>query len=183
MRYAEPGGCGVAGGRVTSDGMTDIIIRGATATDWPGVWDLFRHVSAAGDVFAYDEHTPEDVARKLWFDPPAVCFVAELDGRLAGTYFLRPNQPGRGNHVANGGYMVADEFRGRGVASMMCAHSIETARTLGFAAMQFNFVVSTNTAAVRTWEKHGFAVAGRLPKAFRHATQGFVDVFVMFREV
>ena len=159
------------------------VIRAATPADWPGVWDLFRDVAAAGDVFAYDEHTPEDVARKLWFDPPAACFVAELGGRLAGTYFVRPNQPSRGSHVANGGYMVAPEFRGRGLASAMCAHSLATARRLGFAAMQFNMVVSTNAAAVRTWEKHGFAVVGRLPKAFRHTTLGFVDVFVMHREV
>jgi L-amino acid N-acyltransferase YncA len=183
MRYADPRGCELASGRVTSDGMADIIIREATEADWPGIWELFRGVAASGDVFAYDEHTPEEVARKLWFDPPATCFVAEIDGRLAGTYYVRPNHPGRGSHVANGGYMVSPDFRGRGLASVMCGHSIEAARRLGFAAMQFNFVVSTNTAAVRTWEKHGFAVVGRLPKAFRHVTLGFVDALVMFRDL
>ena len=158
-------------------------IREATEADWPAIWELFREVAAAGDVFAYDEHTPEAVARKLWVEPPAVGFVAELDGRFAGTYFLRPNQPGRGSHVANGGYMVAAGFRGRGLASAMCGHSIETARRLGFTAIQFNFVVEPNEAARRVWEKHGFAVAGRIPRAFRHARLGLVDALVMFREV
>jgi GNAT superfamily N-acetyltransferase len=117
----------------------------------------------------------------LWFDSPAACFVAEVGGQFAGTYFVRPNQPGRGNHVANAGYMVAPEFRGRGLARAMCEHSIAAARRLGFVAMQFNFVVATNAAAVKVWEACGFAVVGRLPDAFRHCELGPVDALVMFR--
>jgi RimJ/RimL family protein N-acetyltransferase len=158
-----------------------MIIRTATSADWPQVWALFQLVAQSGDVFAYDETTTEDVARKLWFDPPAVCFVAEIDGAFAGTYYVRPNQPGRGNHVANGGYMVAPAFRGRGLSVAMCEHSLETARRLGFTAMQFNFVVSANAAAVRAWEKCGFAVVGRIPDAFRHKEMGLVDALVMYR--
>ncbi len=155
--------------------------RPANEADWPPVWALFQSVAASGDVFAYDESTTEEAARKLWFDPPATCFVCEVDGAFAGTYFVRPNQPGRGNHVANGGYIVASEFRGRGLAVAMCQHSLEVARQLGFTAMQFNFVVSTNAAAVRAWERCGFAVVGRLPGAYRHRELGVVDVLVMFR--
>lgn len=158
-------------------------IRPATAADWPAIWELFRGVCAAGDSYAFDETTPEETARRLWVEPPARGYVAEEGGTLLGTYFLRPNQPGRGSHVANGGYMVAESARGRGVASAMCGHSIREATRLGFRAMQFNFVVSTNEVAVRTWRKHGFAVAGTLPGAFRHATLGYVDVFVMYHEL
>ncbi|HSQ55654.1 MAG TPA: GNAT family N-acetyltransferase [Gemmata sp.] len=158
-------------------------IREACEADWPQIWELFHGVSGAGDVFAYDESTTEEVARKLWFDPPARCFVAEEGGEFAGTYFIRPNQPGRGNHVANAGYMVVQEFRGRGLARAMCDHSIEIARQLGFAAMQFNFVVATNAAAVKVWESCGFAIVGTLPGAFRHRELGVVDVLVMFRSL
>jgi ribosomal protein S18 acetylase RimI-like enzyme len=161
--------------------MSDVTIRPAAPADWPASWELFRTVAAAGDVFAYDETTPEATARKLWFDPPAACCVAEVGGALAGTYYVRPNQPGRGGHVANGGYMVAPAFRGRGLAKLMCEHSLETARRLGFAGMQFNFVVASNAAAVRAWERCGFAVVGRLPKAFRHARLGLVDALVLYR--
>src|SRR5438067_6254725 len=108
--------------------MTDLTIRAFVESDWPAVWELFRQVAAAGDAFAYDETTPEEVARKLWVEPPAAAFVAEVGGAFAGTYYVRPNQPGRGGHVANAGYMVASEFRGCGVASAMCGHSLEAAR-------------------------------------------------------
>src|SRR5947207_9918548 len=110
-------------------------IRAATKADWPAVWAMFQRVAAAGDAFAYDGDTPEAVARKLWFEPPAQAFVTEVDGKVVGTYYVRPNQPGRGAHVANAGYMVADDARGQGIASALCAHSIETARRLGFQAM------------------------------------------------
>jgi GNAT superfamily N-acetyltransferase len=158
-------------------------IREATAADWPAVWDLFRLAAAGGDVFAYDESTTEETARALWFDLPAVCRVATIAGAFAGTYYVRPNQPGRGGHVANAGYLVADGFRGRGLAKELCEHSLGTARRLGFAAVQFNSVEATNAAAVRAWAGCGFAVVGRVPGAFRHATLGFVDVLVMHRRL
>lgn len=156
------------------------VIRPATEADWPRIWALFQRVAAAGDAFAYDETTTEEVARKLWFDAPSRCWVAEQGGEFAGTYYVRPNQPGRGNHVANAGYMVDAAFRGRGLAVQMCSHSLDAARALGFAAMQFNFVVGTNAAAARAWERCGFAVVGRLPGVFRHRELGFVDAVVMF---
>jgi ribosomal protein S18 acetylase RimI-like enzyme len=94
---------------------------------------------------------------------------------------LHPNQIGLGDHVANAGFLVDPGFRGRGVASAMCEHSLATARAAGYRAMQFNFVVSTNETAVRLWRRHGFEIVGRLPKAFRHATLGAVDALVMYR--
>jgi len=158
-------------------------IRPATAHDWPTIWAMFQHVTAAGDAFAYDTDTPEAVARKLWAEPPARAFVAECEREVIGTYYVRPNQPGRGAHVANAGYMVATSAQGRGLASALCEHSLATARQLGFRAMQFNFVVSTNSAAVRVWEKHGFRVIGRVPAAFRHDTLGLVDALIFYREL
>jgi ribosomal protein S18 acetylase RimI-like enzyme len=100
---------------------------------------------------------------------------------VVGSYLLRPNAPGLGDHVANAGYVVAPATRGRGIASAMCAHSLETARASGFLAIQFNFVVASNATALRLWERHGFAVVGRVPKAFRHVNLGFVDVLIMHR--
>jgi L-amino acid N-acyltransferase YncA len=162
------------------------LIRAATDDDWPEIWRLFRQVIEAGDAFAYDEGTPEDKARSLWLEPPSLAFVACESGRserVLGTYYVRPNQPGRGAHVANAGYMVDTAERGRGIAGELCEHSLAAARDLGFSAMQFNFVVSANEAAVRAWKRHGFAVVGTIPRAFRHQRLGYVDALVMYREL
>ena len=162
-------------------GLSEIAIRPAGADDFAAIWAIFHAVVAAGDTYVYDPATPPDEARHIWMEPPARPFVAELDGRVAGTYVLKPNQPGLGSHVANAGYMVARPFRGRGVANAMCLHSVEVARALGFRAMQFNFVVSTNAPAIALWERCGFTTVGRIPKAFRHATLGEVDALIMHR--
>ncbi len=112
----------------------------------------------------------------------AATFVAtEADGTILGTYYLRPNQPCLGAHVANAGYVVAEAARGRGVGHALCRHSQEEARRRGFTAMQFNLVVSTNTAGVTAWSRNGFRTIGRLPGAFRHPRLGEVDALVMFK--
>jgi ribosomal protein S18 acetylase RimI-like enzyme len=110
-------------------------------------------------------------------------FVAEEGGAIVGTYFLQANQRGGGAHVANCGYITAQDCGGRGVARAMCAHSLEHAKRLDFRAMQFNFVVSTNDRALRLWESLGFTTVGRLPGAFLHPTHGYVDALVMYREL
>jgi len=123
----------------------------------------------------------DDEFRAYWFPPRSQVFVAVVEGQIAGTYMLHPNQMGLGDHVANAGYLVDPAFRGRGIAGAMCEHSLVAARAAGFRAMQFNFVVGTNETAVRLWQRHGFEIVGRLPKAFRHATLGEVDALVMHR--
>src|SRR6266567_5188542 len=121
-----------------------------------------------------------DQALAYWFSPGHEVFVVEDIGHLVGTYYLRANQQGGGSHVANCGYMTARQASGRGVARLMCAHSLERARQRGFRAMQFNFVVASNERAVRLWLKSGFEIVGRLPKAFEHPTVGLVDAYVMY---
>jgi ribosomal protein S18 acetylase RimI-like enzyme len=142
---------------------------------------IFRAAVDGGDALVPAPGTGDATFERYWRSPGARTFVALVDGRIAGSYLLRPNGLGLADHVANAGYIVDPAFRGRGIASAMCAHSLETARAAGFRAMQFNFVVSTNEVAVRLWERHGFAVVGRSPKAFRHAEHGEVDALIMHR--
>ena len=158
-------------------------IRPADTSDQDAIWDIFHEVVVAGDTWAFAADTPRSMAMDLWYHPGTQPYVAELDGRIVGTYFLRPNHPGHGSHVANAGYMVASSARGKGVGKAMGEHSIEEARRLGYRAVQFNYVVSTNEDAVRLWKAIGFEIAGTLPGAFRHSRLGFVDVYVMFRGV
>jgi len=147
------------------------------------VWPVFHAVVCTGDTYAYEPATTEEEARRSWTTPPARCFVAEEGGLAVGAYCLQPNQTGLGDHVANAGYMVSPEARRRGIASLLCRHSMDVARQAGFAAMQFNFVVATNEAAIRVWRRHGFEIVGRVPEAFRHRVFGLTDVLVMYRRL
>ncbi len=156
-------------------------IRPATANDFAAIWPIFEDIVSRGDTYAYPRATTQAEAERLWITNPRVTFVAEDAGVIVGTYFLKTNQDGPGDHVCNCGYMVAAAARGKGVASALCTHSQEIARELGYAAMQFNFVAATNTGAVRLWQKLGFEIVGTLPGAFRHPDQGYVDAFVMYK--
>jgi ribosomal protein S18 acetylase RimI-like enzyme len=160
-----------------------ISIRSADDGDSDAIWAILEPVIRAGDVYALPADMTRAQALEYWFAAGNRVFVAEQDGVILGSYYLRANQRGGGSHVANCGYVTAGWAQGRGVAGAMCAHSLEFARSAGFRAMQFNFVVSTNEPAVHLWRKHGFEVVGRLPGAFEHPTQGFVDALVMWREL
>lgn len=156
-------------------------IRPITAADFDQVWPIIQAVVQSQETYALDPAMDRDAAWKLWVELPKATFVAERDGQILGTYYIKPNAAGPGSHVCNCGYMTAEAARGQGVASALCAHSLDMGRELGFLAMQFNSVVSTNQVAVALWKKHGFEIVGTLPKAYRHRTQGLVDCYVMFR--
>jgi ribosomal protein S18 acetylase RimI-like enzyme len=156
-------------------------IREATPVDFDRVWPIFFEIVAGGETYAYPRDTTKEQAFELWMQMPRLTFVAEENGEILGTYYLKTNQAGPGDHVCNCGYMVSSVARGRGLATAMCEHSQAIARKLGYKAMQFNFVVSTNEGAVKLWNKLGFATIGRLPKAFSHPSKGYVDALVMYK--
>jgi GNAT superfamily N-acetyltransferase len=158
-----------------------MIIRPSRPEDAEPIWDILRPTLRAGETYAVSPDLSREEALAYWFSPAHEVFVAEEDGRVLGTYYMRANQPGGGRHVANCGYMTAPAAQGRGVARAMGEHSLEHARRRGFKAMQFNFVVSANERAVSLWQRLGFSIAGTLPGAFEHPRLGFVDVYVMFR--
>lgn len=159
-------------------------IRRFQAEDWAHVWPILRATFASGDTYAFSPDSTEAEIFQLWVESPLATYVAcSSDGLIVGTYILKPNQPGLGSHVCNCGYVVATHARGQGVASLMCVHSQVEALALGFRAMQFNLVVSTNDTAVRLWKKLGFQIAGRLPGAFRHLRLGYVDAYVMYKQL
>ncbi|KXJ31121.1 MULTISPECIES: GNAT family N-acetyltransferase [Pseudomonas] len=156
-------------------------IRPFVAADFDQVWPLIQQVAQARETYAYDPDMSRDDAWRLWVELPRTTFVVERDGQILGSYYLKANAMGPGDHVCNCGYMVAPAARGQGVAGALCEHSVQVARELGFQAMQFNSVVASNQVAVRLWQKHGFEIVGTLPRAYRHASLGLVDCYVMYR--
>jgi L-amino acid N-acyltransferase YncA len=158
-------------------------IRAATDADRDAIWNIFHEIIAAGDTYAFDPQMPREEALAYWFRADTHTYVAEEDGSVVGTYILRPNQSGPGSHVANAAFMVARDAEGAGVGRRMAEHCLSEARRMGFRAMQFNFVISTNTRAIHLWNQLGLKIVGTLPGAFRHPEKGFVDVYVMYRSL
>ena len=170
-----------------------ITIRPATEADRDAIWTIFREVLAPGDTYALDPNMSPEDALAYWFAPGTNAYVAEFDRLkqsslqpmigVAGTYILRPNQSGGGSHVANAPFMVSSNARGQGIGRAMAEHCLSEARRLGFLAMQFNFVISTNTSAIHLWQELGFKIVGTLRGAFRHPEREYVDVYVMYRSL
>ncbi len=158
-------------------------IRLANPNDQDALWRIMEPTARAGETWALPRDWSREAALAFWLAPTMESWVADRDGEVVGTYFLRPAQLGPGSHVANAGYMVLPEAWGTGVASAMCRHSLKRAEERGFRAMQFNFVVSTNQRAVELWKHLGFSIIGCSPGAYLHPTRGFVDVLIMHRVI
>lgn len=161
--------------------IPNLVIRPATQTDHPAIWSILEPVIRAGETYALPRDMHQTAALAYWTGPDRETFVAQSGADILGTYYLRPNQAGGGAHVANCGYVTAAHATGRGIARAMATHSLNHAKARGYIAMQFNFVISTNTRAIKLWESLGFITLTRLPGAYQHPTQGYVDALLMFR--
>ncbi len=160
-----------------------MIIGTAGSEDKEAIWRILEPIIRAAETYPLPRDLEREAALAYWLAPQHEVFIAVENSEIVGTYYLRANNAGGGAHVANCGYMVAEHATGRGVARAMCAHSLVRAKERGFRAMQFNFVVATNARAIHLWQAMGFAIVGRLPGAFAHPTQGYVDALVMWREL
>ena len=145
------------------------------------MWRIFQAVVAGGDTYVFAPDTSRDVAIEYFMGPDISSWVAEIDGEVAGMYKLIPNRPDLGSHVANASFMVDPAAQGKGVGRAMGEHCLAQAKQAGYLAMQFNFVVSTNTAGVELWKKLGFSIVGTLPKSVQSRAPRPRDAYVMHR--
>ena len=159
-------------------------IRKANENDKAAVWQIIKAVLAGGDTYVFDPASSQDaMIENYWFTAEKYAYVAEENGKILGTYWIKANQPGLGNHVGNGAYMVSPDAKGKGIGKLMALHSIEEARRIGFHSIQFNFVVKSNTVAVNLWKSVGFEVIGEIPDAFRHKRNGLTNAYIMYRKL
>jgi ribosomal protein S18 acetylase RimI-like enzyme len=159
------------------------IVRPATEHDRDNIWRIMEPIIRAGETYSLPRDMSRDEALEHWFAPDRSVFVADEGGEIIGTYYLRANRPGPGAHVANAGFMVSDKTGSKGVGQALCDHALAIAKTRGFSAMQFNFVVASNDRAIRLWKRMGFAEIGRAPDAFQDPRLGLVDALVMYRKL
>jgi GNAT superfamily N-acetyltransferase len=159
------------------------LVRSATASDHEAIWRVMEPIIRAGETYSLPRDMSREEALAHWFAPDRSVFVAEGEGEVLGTSYLRANRPGPGAHVANAGFMVAEGANGRGVGRALGEHALQTAGARGFQARQFNFVVASNARAVKLWQRLGFAIVGRAPDAFQHPHLGLMDALVMYRKL
>jgi ribosomal protein S18 acetylase RimI-like enzyme len=158
-------------------------IRKAGEADKQAVWEIIKPVIATGDTYIFYPDSPEEKMLAYWFAADKHVFVALAENKIVGTFFLKDNQPDLGSHIANAGYMVAPEAKGKRVGRAMAEFSLAEARRLGYQAMQFNFVVKSNEVAVRLWLSLGFEIIGEIPEAFNHAENGLTNALIMYRKL
>jgi ribosomal protein S18 acetylase RimI-like enzyme len=160
-----------------------IEIKKAQPVDADPIWEILRETIRGGNTFVYPESWTKEEMLGYWLDPAKHTYVAWMDSQIVGTFFIQDNQPGRGSHIANAGYMTAPEHYGKGIARHMCRFSLAEARRLGYQAMQFNIVVKTNERAVALWQHLGFRIIGEIPEAFQHKEFGLVNAYIMYQKL
>lgn len=158
-------------------------IRKAEERDKPAIWHIIRAVIAGGDTYVFSPDSSESEMMAFWFTADKHNYVAEIDGEVVATFWLRANQPGLGKHVGNAAYMVSPAAHGKGIGKKIALWSLDEARRLGFSAMQFNFVVKSNTVAVKLWQDIGFDIIGEIPDAFDYSKNGLTNAYIMYRKL
>lgn len=163
--------------------MEKIKITPATSADEERIWALLQPVFSAGDTYAVDPLIDREAAIAYWMEADKTAFILRIEGQAVGTYYIRPNQPGGGAHICNCGFITAPSARGKGVARRMLDHALIEAKQQGYRAMQFNFVLASNQRALAIWQRNGFVTIGRIPQAFLHPKQGYVDALILHRSL
>jgi L-amino acid N-acyltransferase YncA len=156
-------------------------IREFEEADREAVWDIIRKVIASGETYVFHPDSSREKMLAYWLAPDKQVYVATLENKVVGTFTLKPNQPDRGAHIANGSYMVSPDHGGKGVGTFMAKYSLEEAKRLGYLAMQFNIVIKSNENAVTLWKKVGFEIIGEIPNAFNHPRLGMTNAYIMYR--
>jgi len=159
-------------------------IREATDGDWAQIWPFLRDIVAAGETYTWPRDVTQERARGMWMATPPARTVVAVDGDIVlGTAKMGANHMGPAAHIASASFMVHPDHGGRGVGRALGTHVLEQARADGFRAMQFNAVVATNTRAVGLWQSLGFDIVATLPEGFRHPTEGYVGLHIMFQRL
>jgi ribosomal protein S18 acetylase RimI-like enzyme len=158
-------------------------IRVASKEDAEGLWNILEPVIRKGGTYVFSLDKSKESMMGYWMGAGKTTFVVERGGELVGTFYLKSNQEGLGDHICNAGFVVAPEAEGQGLGRWMGTIALEEARIRGYLAMQFNFVIKSNQPAVHLWKSLGFSVLGEIPEAYRHPQLGLVSALIFYKKL
>ncbi len=136
---------------------------------------IWNEIVDEGIAFPQKECLTEETGHEF-FSEQSFTGVALDGGEVVGLYILHPNNVGRCSHICNASYAVRSDLRGRHIGEKLVIHCMETAKQLGFGILQFNAVVSTNTAALKLYKRLGFIQLGIIPKGFLMKDGTYADI-------
>ncbi|KAK9466861.1 hypothetical protein V1512DRAFT_262518 [Lipomyces arxii] len=151
-------------------------------------WKIFNVEIETGLTYPQEELLEFKDFKNYWFS--VFCAVMLLDsddnldfktveGRVLGTFYVKPNYPGRCGHVCNAGFLVSHLARGQGVGKLLGALYCRWAPKLGYSSSIFNLVFETNVASQRIWDGLGFDKIARVKQvAYVKGIENPVDAFI-----
>ena len=148
---------------------------------------LYRMIVEEGTSYPHDRFPDQDAFMDYWFRGKSTV-AAYVPGRagaagMVGAFYLKPNWPGRARQVANAGFIVAPDWRNKGLGWLLGATMLAYAKQLGYRSVIFNLVFSENVGARHLWDKLGFKALGVIPGAVRKNDGTYQDSIIMFRSL
>ncbi len=157
--------------------------RIATHKDIKALWGILEPMVRQGGTYVFSLDKTKESMMDYWMEVDKVTLVVEMEGVVVGTFYLKANQEGLGDHICNAGFVVSRDMEGQGLGRWMGEYAQEVAKSRGFLAMQFNFVIQSNQKAVRLWKSLGFSVIGEIPEAYRHPNLGLVPALIFYKKL
>jgi L-amino acid N-acyltransferase YncA len=152
------------------------------------VRSLFNAVIVEGQTYPQKHPLSEAEFAGYWLVGDAFVIRGSLlssptdQTKILAAFFIKPNFPGRCNHICNAGFIVQPEMRGLGIGRLTGEALLELAPALGYSAIMFNLVFATNTASIQLWKSLNFEIIGCIPNAVRLEDQT-VDALIFYRSL
>lgn len=128
-----------------------------------------------GDTISFFDALHIENFQNYWFgafagvmvlgDSPQLEGPKQWEKECLGTFFIKPNYPGRASHICTAGFLVNAGIRGKGIGRTLADCFLQWAPRLGYTYCVFNLVFETNVPARRIWESLNFKRIGRVKSA------------------
>ncbi|WP_420013442.1 N-acetyltransferase family protein [Tateyamaria sp.] len=165
--------------------MFDVTVRVAKPDDAP-VWRALRMAGIVENPSVFIVTAEEAAAvpieediRRLAKGDRVLAFAGETPVGLAG--FNRNGVPRASHRAEIGPLYVAPKARGKGISDLIMTTLMDVAHAAGIWQLEL-FVNADNVPAIALYERHGFAIAGKIPNAILGA-DGMEDDLMMIRNL